>query len=206
MQASLSSRELAKQANRERILEAADLLFCERGWEGTTLRDVASAVDVSTGAVFSSFRDKADLFQAVVQRDLIQLFGAMSTTLNQRSELKASLLAIFMAGYRHYDARLPFLRALHQVLWGEQSGVLRAHLNQPHLVNLFQRRLNQAVADGEIASTENLSGRSRMLQDLYAANYPRALYGAWDLEVLQQISSEQIDIVLAGALPSPTAT
>lgn len=133
-------RELAKQATRERILAVADGFFSERGWEGTTLRDVAAAADVSTGAVFSNFRDKADLFQAVVQRDFVVLFQAMSSAVRQHAPIQVSLLGVFMAGYRHYDQRLPFLRAIHQVLWSEEGEELQSHLNQPHLLDLFARR------------------------------------------------------------------
>ena len=40
-------------------LAAAKALFTERGYEGATVRDIASAAGMSSGAVFASFTDKA---------------------------------------------------------------------------------------------------------------------------------------------------
>lgn len=55
-------REAKKAATKAKVLEAARELFRQRGFERATLRDVAKAVGMSTGAVFASFKDKADLY------------------------------------------------------------------------------------------------------------------------------------------------
>src|SRR5579871_6952834 len=55
----LTRRALAKQHTRRRLLDAAKRLFNERGYEAATVRDIAAAAGLSTGAVFASFSDKA---------------------------------------------------------------------------------------------------------------------------------------------------
>jgi len=52
----------------ERILDAAEYLFSKHGWNGVTLRDVASKVGVHTSLMHYYFVDKRRLFEAVFAR------------------------------------------------------------------------------------------------------------------------------------------
>ncbi len=51
---------------RERLVAAARQEFLEYGFRGASLRRIASAVGVTTGAIYGCFRDKAALLEAVV--------------------------------------------------------------------------------------------------------------------------------------------
>lgn len=55
-------------ATRNRILDAAEAVFCERGVSRTSLADIATAAGTTRGAIYWHFRDKADLFCAMVAR------------------------------------------------------------------------------------------------------------------------------------------
>ncbi len=52
-----------KAATQHRILQAASRLFVTRGFEGTTIAEVADAAGVSRATVFWHFSDKAGLFR-----------------------------------------------------------------------------------------------------------------------------------------------
>lgn len=51
-----------------RILEAADDLFCERGYAGVSVRDVAKQAGVNKALVFYYYESKDALFQRVLSR------------------------------------------------------------------------------------------------------------------------------------------
>jgi AcrR family transcriptional regulator len=57
-----------KAATRAKIMAGASVLFAQQGYEAVTMRDLAKHCEVSTGAVFANFTDKADLFQAATGR------------------------------------------------------------------------------------------------------------------------------------------
>jgi len=65
-----SRRELYSQATRAALLDEATALFAERGYAGTSLEDVASASQVTRGAVYRHFASKQALFEAVL--DLLE--------------------------------------------------------------------------------------------------------------------------------------
>jgi AcrR family transcriptional regulator len=54
------------QRTREAILEAALRLFADKGYFGTSLRDVASAVGVRESALYNYFKSKEALFEALI--------------------------------------------------------------------------------------------------------------------------------------------
>jgi AcrR family transcriptional regulator len=53
---------------KEQIISVAERLFAERGFAGTTLRNVISEAEVNLAAVHYHFGSKEDLFRAVVAR------------------------------------------------------------------------------------------------------------------------------------------
>jgi TetR/AcrR family transcriptional regulator, acrAB operon repressor len=64
------------QATRERLLDAAELLFQSQGVSQTTLQQIALAADATRGAVYWHFKDKADLFNAMMDRVTLPLEAA----------------------------------------------------------------------------------------------------------------------------------
>ena len=61
-----SRREMYSEATRAALLDTATALFAERGYAGTSLEDVASASQVTRGAVYHHFASKQALFEAVL--------------------------------------------------------------------------------------------------------------------------------------------
>lgn len=69
------TKEAAAQT-RESILDAAERVFFERGVARTTLEQVARTAAVTRGAVYWHFKNKADLFNAVIERIRLPLESA----------------------------------------------------------------------------------------------------------------------------------
>ena len=49
----------------EKILDAAALLFLQKGYQNTTLQDIIDATKLSKGAVYHHFRSKEEIAQSV---------------------------------------------------------------------------------------------------------------------------------------------
>src|ERR1700704_6908738 len=54
--------------SRTRILDAARLCFVDRGYDQTTMKDIAAAADMTAGALYHPFASKQELFGAVFRR------------------------------------------------------------------------------------------------------------------------------------------
>lgn len=57
---------MTQATTREHIVEAADRLFYQRGFEHTSFRDIADAVRISRGNFYYHFKTKDDILDAVI--------------------------------------------------------------------------------------------------------------------------------------------
>lgn len=64
-------------ATHDNILDCAESVFVRQGVSRTTLQHIAGAAGVTRGAIYWHFRDKADLFNAMLQRAKMPLESAM---------------------------------------------------------------------------------------------------------------------------------
>lgn len=58
---------------RENILDAAEELFCEEGFEGASLARIGEAAGVKRGAVHFHFTNKTGLLVALADREIVSL-------------------------------------------------------------------------------------------------------------------------------------
>lgn len=65
----MTSREAPhpRRDRREDILQASLHLFAERGFHGTSMRDIARAANITEGLIYHYFASKRDLFRAIIE-------------------------------------------------------------------------------------------------------------------------------------------
>jgi AcrR family transcriptional regulator len=66
----MSLRSEQQAETRDRLLDAATSLFAETGFSGTSVVAIANRAGVTTGAIYSNFAGKDELFAAVVERHM----------------------------------------------------------------------------------------------------------------------------------------
>jgi AcrR family transcriptional regulator len=63
------SRKQTQAETRRRLLVSSRRLFAERGYHGVSMAAIAEGAGFTTGALYANFRNKADLFLAVIDED-----------------------------------------------------------------------------------------------------------------------------------------
>src|SRR6476646_8049035 len=69
-QPSRLTREQSRANTRERVLTAARSVFANRGFHGASVEEIASEAGFSTGALYSNFDGKEDLFLVLMEREI----------------------------------------------------------------------------------------------------------------------------------------
>jgi AcrR family transcriptional regulator len=84
---------------RQQLIEVGRRLFAERGFEGTTVEEIAATAGVSKPVLYEHFGGKEGLYAVVVDREIQALLGQMTAALTQegahaRSLLEAAAMAL----------------------------------------------------------------------------------------------------------------
>src|SRR6185369_6421224 len=100
---------------RERILNAALQLFREKGFDETTMRDVAAAAEMSTGAAYYYFRSKEELVMALYVRSAEEKRTFLPAALQATRDFKKRLHAIIDANFQSFADHRRLFRALARI-------------------------------------------------------------------------------------------
>ncbi|KQY89957.1 TetR/AcrR family transcriptional regulator [Brevundimonas sp. Root1423] len=197
----LNRRQAAKVRTRQKVLDAARLLFAERGYEPATIRDIAKGAGMSTGAVFANFQDKAELFEAVLSTDMVQLAETLKAAAAAESTVKGRLLAALTAGYHASLEQLPLVQAVVARSWFQPvAAEMRSREAIKPLVSVVTDALQAGVAERELRQDADVRLLGEMIYDAWLSNYRRAAYDNWTIQQLTTQIGKQVDVILAGQL------
>lgn len=145
---------------RDQLLDAAERVFQRRGVSRTSLQEIAQEAGVTRGAIYWHFKDKADLFHAMMQRVTLP----MTASLNAEAELEAAdplgRLRRNVAAALHQTVHDPQVRrvfeiASHKVEYVDelQAGRDRHLTERNNCMTDLERLLTLAVGSGQLRTS-----------------------------------------------------
>lgn len=149
---------------REGILDAAERVFFERGVSRTTLEQVACAAGVTRGAVYWHFRNKSDLFLALVARTRTPMEAAVhriAHTAGTLADLERLCLTSLLELHRDEQQRRVYATLLLKCEYTEE------------MVTLIERE--RAAKDELTDSLTRFFARLQRAAHVSAAHEPRTL-------------------------------
>ncbi|MCW3031412.1 MAG: hypothetical protein JWM66_1545 [Solirubrobacterales bacterium] len=81
------TREQSKANTRERLLAAARSAFASNGFHGASVEEIASLAGFSTGALYSNFDGKEDLFLVLMEREIDEHAREIAEAVGARSSV-----------------------------------------------------------------------------------------------------------------------
>jgi AcrR family transcriptional regulator len=85
---------------REQLIEIGRALFAERGYEGTSIEEIAQRAAVSKPVVYEHFGGKEGLYAVVVDREMTVLMSMVTASLTQnRSRIRVERAALALLTY-----------------------------------------------------------------------------------------------------------
>lgn len=92
------TREQSKAQTRQRLLSAARTVFARRGYHGASVEEIAAEAGFSTGALYSNFDGKEDLFLALME----YVINAYCAEIEAEVDGLASIAERAKGGARHW--------------------------------------------------------------------------------------------------------
>jgi len=82
------TREQSKANTRERLLVAARGVFARSGFHGASVEEIASEAGFSTGALYSNFDGKEDLFLMLMEREIDEHAREIADAVRARTSIR----------------------------------------------------------------------------------------------------------------------
>ena len=144
-------------ATRSMLLDAAERLFQQQGVSGTSLQHIAAAAGASRGAVYWHFKDKADLFNAMMERVSLPMENALhqaraNAPADPLPQLRSALLTALHRTATDPQTRRVFEVATQKVEYVDAMGKVRErHLavRQQALLQIKQALQRSARSRGQ---------------------------------------------------------
>lgn len=137
---------------RMRILAEGARLFVERGYHGLAMREIAESVGGSKAGLYYHFRDKEELFLAILMRCLGQLEEALEATPPAAPGVRAAILAILQAIFTLPPEQRAVMRLASSEL-GHLSDEARAAFGKRYhaqFIGRIEAVLREGIAAGEL--------------------------------------------------------
>jgi AcrR family transcriptional regulator len=84
----------SRRDRREDILNASLNLFADKGFHGTSMRDIARAADITEGLIYHYFASKRDLFRAIIEEHSFLPLLRTLPELAEHLDLRALLIVL----------------------------------------------------------------------------------------------------------------
>jgi TetR/AcrR family transcriptional regulator len=203
----LARREKEKLQRRNDILEAAEELFDEKGFESATIAEIARKTELSKGTIYLYFQSKDELLLAVCVKGIAGFREELEDAARRKRGLENKIKSVYLA-YIEFFLEVPHVfRVLHDTF----TERLRSNLSQD-AIDLINWTIVEAVRFGSQFVQQGIdSGLFRADVDPYAfsvvawqlatslidlaiLNDP----GVIDRDLLEEMFSRSIELLLDG--------
>lgn len=142
------------EVTENRILEKAMSLFIEKGYEQTTLQDIADAIGMTRGAIYHHFKDKAEMVDAVMACMFYKTVPFQKIKENQEIDALEKIRRILIHAVtadEQVDTYFPLSKSL-----PDNPKLAAAYMDftKNNLVTVFQELIEEGIADGSIRVKE----------------------------------------------------
>jgi len=150
-----SRRKREKQARYDAILDAAELVFSEKGYDRTSMDDIARTASLSRALLYVYFRDKAAIQQGIMLRAGQDLVNRFSQAMEAASSGLEKIRAMGEAYYRFYLEAPDYFSALTKastvITDAEEDQAREILCSENELMVLMEAAIHLGLEDGTIS-------------------------------------------------------
>jgi TetR/AcrR family fatty acid metabolism transcriptional regulator len=145
-----------KVATRQRLLDAAEAVFADKGYHGAAVDDIARVSDSSKGGFYFHFPNKEAIFLALIDSLTPRLEAAIERAISAEADPVAQLDAALRTVFETFSSH----RRLSKILLVEAVGLGHGFDEKLMLVRgrfaaMIQRRLDLAIQSGRISPVDS---------------------------------------------------
>lgn len=198
-----TARQTQKEATRNRVIDAARELFDTNGYQGTTIREIASHARVSVGSVFTTFASKYEILSQVMQDRLDGLYAELDRVMpylrgSTADRLRTMFAIHFAFEVRHKRLFLAYIGATYD--WTLPTTSMLMGRNQ-RLQEIICECLAKGAVDGDVHPEADPQEVVDLLMGAYVWIYRLAAWDDADAPAMTAVMDRQIALIATGFEP-----
>ncbi len=145
----------------EKILQAAQQLFQKHGFQKVTMDDVAKAVGKGRSSIYYYYKNKDEIFEAVMDVEIKDIIGELSKAVSEQPATEEKIRAFCLAKIKVAKKKKGFFNAMEAgmnadeiSLYSEKKKALSKRLLKEE-GNLLYQILTDGVKNKELPSTSS---------------------------------------------------
>jgi len=137
---------------RERILETAIGMFAERGYAGTSVREIVEQAGVSKPVLYYYFQSKEGLYLAILEMAESMQKELLARILESPGKALERLLLLYRRIYAGIDQNRNLYKMIHSLIYGPPQGAPDYDLMRYHrlMFDAVRNIFNTAIDGGEV--------------------------------------------------------
>jgi AcrR family transcriptional regulator len=161
-------REQKKQQTHKAIIDAAIKLFTEKGFEATSMEELARAAGVGKSTIYGYFKAKNDIFLAFCDAELDFAFAELDRKIDEKASLVDQLVAQMMGQLVYVTKNREFGRIfVREMLFPSEAGMHKNSDLDRRYVGKLVEVLTNAQQRGELPAQTDLLLMMAHLHALY---------------------------------------
>lgn len=156
------------EATRARIFDTALSLFRGRGFEETTMRDIAAKAGVSLGSAYYYFESKEDLVMAFYERAMEAMAPRLEAVLSGKGSFEGRVTALIAVKFEYFQPSRTFLGALLKHAADPRHRLSPFSKETRHIREQDEKYFARVIAESrDMQAADELASRLPMLLWLY---------------------------------------
>ena len=155
------------------IIESSMKLFADKGFNGTSMRDIAKAAGITLPTIYYYFGNKEDLYQSILQEVIEKFIEATATAAVGVEGMREKLVAMGMAKHRFIaENREMMLLYLRELSRPTGEGSLSESLEKGLM--MLEMVVREGIEKGEL----------RQVDPKIAAWYLMGVFSTYDMRIV----------------------
>jgi AcrR family transcriptional regulator len=150
----ISRRERERGMRREMIVTAAQNLFGKKGFELTTVDEIAAEAELGKGTIYSYFKSKSEIYVAILEKEMEVLWERMKKVGNEGRPAVDTLYCLYDIFIQFHRERKNFIETLFIQADGQNlirlgNLALGLKARSAEWLEIVGRVLQKGINDGE---------------------------------------------------------
>jgi len=175
--------------DRDRALDRAMRVFWRKGFEGTSLNDLTSAMGIRPPSLYAAFGNKQALFEEALGRYLARQVGFMNEALDETTAYRVAeqMLRRGAEFLTRPGPRCGCMTIESALVGGAEGAPIRQKLTQVRLrsQDALRRRFERAKSEGDLPESSNSADLARFIFAIVQGMTVQSINGATREELLR---------------------